>query len=116
MINLEIPSKLRPLVEQARLVAENVFRPISRKYDSAEHAYPKELDMLAALLDGVNDGGAGASANRLEKRGGNGANMAAVLGIYARENGQGMVFEAEAPRPSPDDEPRTGKPSLRVVK
>src|SRR5512139_1281543 len=28
--------------------------------------------------------------------------MAAVLGIYARENGQGMVFEAEAPRPSPD--------------
>lgn len=44
--------------------------------------------------------------------------IGAVLGIYARENGQGMVFEPEqAPPPSPsDDEPRSGKPSLRVVK
>jgi stringent starvation protein B len=40
----------------------------------------------------------------------------AVLGIYARENGQGMVFEPESPRPPPDDEPKPGKPSLRVVK
>lgn len=91
MINLEIPKKLRPLVEQAQLVAQNVFRPISRKYDTAEHAYPKELDMLAALLDGINDGGAGASANQLAKDAPtgeaqpsgtrNGANMAAVLGM-----------------------------------
>jgi stringent starvation protein B len=44
--------------------------------------------------------------------------IGAVLGIYARENGQGMVFEPEqAPPPSPpDDEPKGGKPSLRVVK
>jgi stringent starvation protein B len=43
--------------------------------------------------------------------------IGAVLGIYARENGQGMVFEPEqAPPPSSDDEPRSGKPSLRVVK
>ena len=33
-----------------------IFRPISRKYDQAEHEYPKELDMLAALIDGMNDG------------------------------------------------------------
>ena len=40
-----------------------------------------------------------------------------VIAIYARENGQGMVFEPEqAPPPSSDDEPRSGKPSLRVVK
>ena len=58
MINLEIPNKFRPLMEQARLVADNVFRPISRKYDTQEHAYPKELDILAALLDGLNEGGA----------------------------------------------------------
>ena len=33
--------------------ATEVFRPISRKYDRAEHGYPKELDMLAAKgIDG----------------------------------------------------------------
>jgi len=42
--------------------------------------------------------------------------VGAVLGIYARENGQGMVFEPESARTPPDDEPRPGKPSLRVVK
>lgn len=43
--------------------------------------------------------------------------MTQVIAIYARENGQGMVFEPEqAPPPSSDDEPRSGKPSLRVVK
>ena len=54
MIDLEIPKKLQALLQQARLVANNVFRPISRKYDTLEHAYPKELDFLAALLDGIN--------------------------------------------------------------
>ena len=43
--------------------------------------------------------------------------IGAVLGIYARENGQGMVFEPEQAPPPPDDEPRGGgRPSLRVVK
>ena len=31
----------------------NMLRPISRKYDRAEHEYPKELDMLAAMIDGL---------------------------------------------------------------
>lgn len=90
MIDLEIPRKLRPLVEQAHAVAVSVLRPISRKYDTAEHAYPKELDMLAALLDGLNAGGAGASAGHLSKADGdgkdgkikNGGNMATVLGMF----------------------------------
>ena len=89
MINLEIPNKFRPLMEQARLVADNVFRPISRKYDTQEHAYPKELDILAALLDGLNEGGAGASVNSVNRAASsdspketrNGGNMAAVLGM-----------------------------------
>ena len=49
--------------------------------------------------------------------------VACVIGIYARENGQGMVFEAEEMSPSPDDEPPTpgpgrpeGRPALKVVK
>ena len=55
----------------------------------------------------------------------------AVLAIYARENGQGMVFDLEPPvtqsdieevmedeQSPPDDEPPrpTGRPSLKVVK
>ena len=50
--------------------------------------------------------------------------VAAMLAIYARENGQGMVFELEQPEvPStaesgPDSEPPKpgGRPSLKVVK
>ena len=56
MINLETPKKFKPLASQANQVATEVFRPISRKYDEAEHAYPKELDMLASLIDGMNEG------------------------------------------------------------
>jgi acyl-CoA dehydrogenase len=57
MINLELPKKFATLSTQANQVAQQVFRPNSRKYDLAEHEYPKELDMLAAVLDGMNDSG-----------------------------------------------------------
>lgn len=91
MINLEIPRKFKPLVRQAQEVASEVLRPISRKYDLAEHARPVELDMLAAVIDGMNDGNsevggtgatgvrrdapADASANR------NGTNLSTCLSI-----------------------------------
>lgn len=51
--------------------------------------------------------------------------IAAVLGIYARETGQGMIFsEADAPPPTPPTEtppsstpePKRAKPTLKVVK
>ncbi|MCW2844740.1 MAG: acyl-CoA dehydrogenase domain protein, partial [Nocardioides sp.] len=41
MINLDDPRKFRPLAGQAHQVAMNMLRPISRKYDRAEHEYPK---------------------------------------------------------------------------
>lgn len=76
------------LVEQANQVAREIFRPNSRKYDLAEHAYPKELDMLGALLDGMNAGsgeGAGAAGVRRDKTDDdgnrNGSNMSTVLGV-----------------------------------
>jgi acyl-CoA dehydrogenase len=86
---LEIPKKLQGLIDQAHLVATEVFRPISRKYDLAEHEYPKELDMLAAVMDGMTDGdanmNAGAGKLKQEKKrdGGvrNGTNMSTVLGL-----------------------------------
>ncbi len=92
MINLEIPKKLQLLGQQAHMVAVNVFRPIARKYDTAEHTYPKELDMLAALLDGMNDAGSGPSAgagkvSKSDDRGRdkgkvkNGTNMGTVLSM-----------------------------------
>jgi acyl-CoA dehydrogenase len=91
MINLEIPKKYKPLVNQANQVATEVFRPISRKYDEAEHSYPKELDMLASLIDGMNEGsdmgGAGAAGVRREASNGdggenrNGSNLSTVLGV-----------------------------------
>lgn len=90
-MNLETPKKFRGLQHQARQVAERYFRPISRKYDKAEHAYPKELDLLAALLDGMNEGSPDAvGAGSASKRGGarepqegirNGGNLAALLGV-----------------------------------
>jgi len=91
MINLEIPKKFKPLATQANQVAAEVFRPISRKYDEAEHSYPKELDMLASLIDGMNEGsdigGAGAAGVRRDSNGAdpgenrNGSNLSTVLGI-----------------------------------
>lgn len=41
----------------------------------------------------------------------------AILGIYARENGQGMVFDAsENPEEPPDPPSGRSRPSLKVVK
>jgi acyl-CoA dehydrogenase len=91
MINLETPKKHRQLIDQAHQVAMNMLRPISRKYDAAEHEYPKELDMLAAMIDGLSDSGAaegaGAAGVRRDEKAKddgsvkNGANLASVLSI-----------------------------------
>jgi stringent starvation protein B len=40
----------------------------------------------------------------------------AVLGIYAKENGQGMVFAEEAKPPPDDPGPDDKRPKLKVVK
>jgi acyl-CoA dehydrogenase len=92
MINLEVPKKHKPLIGQAHQVAMNLLRPNSRKYDAREHEYPVELDMLAAMIDGLSASGAseGAGAagvrrdekeDATDKKVKNGANMASVLSI-----------------------------------
>ena len=90
MINLETPRKFSGLAAQAHQVAKEMFRPISRKYDREEHAEPKELLMLASLLDGMNaaggGGGAGAAGAGRERTSDtgenrNGSNLSTVLGI-----------------------------------
>jgi stringent starvation protein B len=47
--------------------------------------------------------------------------VAAVLGVYARETGQGMIFSDEETGPPPTTPPKTGgdeprRPQLKVVK
>jgi len=90
MISLDDPKKLRPLRDQAHQIAMNMLRPISRKYDRAEHEYPQELDLLAAMIDGLSESGAsngaGAAGVRRDDREHdgtirNGTNLASVLGI-----------------------------------
>lgn len=39
-----------------------------------------------------------------------------ILGIYARENGQGMIFDAAAPEEPPEPPSGRARPSLKVVK
>ncbi|HWU31583.1 MAG TPA: acyl-CoA dehydrogenase family protein [Marmoricola sp.] len=89
MINLETPKKHRALIDQAHQVAMNMLRPISRKYDTAEHEYPKELDMLAAMIDGLESSGTseGAGAAGVRRDGEsdnsnkNGSNLASVMSV-----------------------------------
>lgn len=88
-MNLEIPSKYKGTLKAAYGAAEKILRPISRKYDLAEHTYPKELDMLAAALEAMNTPAAESaqpsSANESNTK--NGANMQSVLYIQALNYG-----------------------------
>ncbi|MGV9820792.1 acyl-CoA dehydrogenase family protein [Nocardia xishanensis] len=92
MINLELPKKLRASANQAHQVASEIFRPISRKYDLAEHEYPVELDTMAAMVEGLADSGTqkigGAAGGRSDQSdphatellgNTNGGNMSALL-------------------------------------
>jgi acyl-CoA dehydrogenase len=90
VINLDDPTKLVQLRDQAHQVAMNMLRPISRKYDAAEHSYPKELDLLAAMIDGIAESGASSGAGAAgvkrdeeERKPGvrNGTNLASVMSV-----------------------------------
>ncbi|GAC56337.1 putative acyl-CoA dehydrogenase [Gordonia hirsuta DSM 44140 = NBRC 16056] len=87
-INLELPRKFAANIDQARQAGLQVFRPISRKYDLAEHDYPVELDTLAALYDGLAAagqagagaaGGRGDTQERPEGYNANGGNMQSII-------------------------------------
>ena len=94
--NLETPKKFGLLINQAHQVSTEIFRPISRKYDASDAPLDesiKELDMLAALIDGMNEGGEGGTGARGVRRDApddgaaatrsnrNGTNMSSVLSI-----------------------------------
>ncbi|MDT5364652.1 MAG: acyl-CoA dehydrogenase, partial [Mycobacterium sp.] len=85
-INLELPKKLQDVIEKGHQGAAEMLRPISRKYDLKEHAYPVELDTLANLFEGISEAKVFAMAGAEAFRDGeaqhgnvNGGNMSAVL-------------------------------------
>src|SRR5699024_241268 len=89
-MNIDLPNKFKPIINNARQVALNVYRPMSRKYGRAEHQEAKELEMLAAVLDGFNEGDPSNSAGATQASKGksnnegqviNGANMSTCLGV-----------------------------------
>ncbi|HTY30767.1 MAG TPA: acyl-CoA dehydrogenase, partial [Mycobacterium sp.] len=51
-INLELPRKLQSVIVKTHQGAAEMMRPIARKYDLKEHAYPVELDTLINLFEG----------------------------------------------------------------
>ena len=85
-INLEMPRKLEAVIDIAHEGAARMLRPISRKYDLDEHAYPVELDTLATLFEAMsksNKSLAGTDAFRDTQDGPkgniNGPNMSALV-------------------------------------
>ena len=85
-INLELPRKLHAIIDKAHQGAAEMMRPIARKYDLKEHAYPVELDTLADLFAGASESNTVEMSGANSFRGGdedegnrNGANMGAAL-------------------------------------
>ncbi|CAN1556096.1 CaiA Acyl-CoA dehydrogenases [Mycobacteriaceae bacterium] len=85
-IYLEMPRKLEAVIDIAHEGAARMLRPISRKYDLDEHAYPVELDTLATLFEALSESNkslAGTDAFRDKQDGPkgniNGPNMSALV-------------------------------------
>jgi len=64
MLDLEFSEKLEKVATSMRGFAMGLLRPIARKYDEAEHEYPKELDVLKGM------GGALGGGKKKKKEGG----------------------------------------------
>ncbi|MEY1673048.1 acyl-CoA dehydrogenase family protein [Gordonia sp. ABKF26] len=119
-INLELPKKFDSTVERTHMAAEHLFRPISRKYDQAEHEYPVELDELAKL---AKQGRSSEKSDDAEKPASdapsvNGANMRGLLsalemswgdvGLLLSIPGQGLGNAAIAAVANPEQLERFG--------
>ncbi|OCH81186.1 acyl-CoA dehydrogenase family protein [Gordonia sp. UCD-TK1] len=119
-INLELPKKFDSTVERTHMAAEHLFRPISRKYDQAEHEYPVELDELAKLAKQgrSSEKSADAEKSASDAPSVNGANMRGLLsalemswgdvGLLLSIPGQGLGNAAIAAVANPEQLERFG--------
>ncbi len=95
MIQLEISDKHQETYNNARMLAEHMMRPYSRKYDKAEHSYPAEMEEVAKLMAGARSGAAGAGKSDSDPDAiKNGGNMGAVIGMQALAWGDLGLFLA----------------------
>ncbi|MCT1353359.1 acyl-CoA dehydrogenase family protein [Gordonia sp. p3-SID1431] len=119
-INLELPKKFDSTVERTHMAAEHLFRPISRKYDQAEHEHPVELDELAKLAKQgrSTEKSADAEKSAADAPSVNGANMRGLLsalemswgdvGLLLSIPGQGLGNAAIAAVANPEQLERFG--------
>ncbi len=89
MINLELPKKIKQMQMLSHEMAASMFRPISRKWDRAEHEFPVELKMFTPLMSGLEAGGEkmGATGSTRAKSG-----TSADSGQQAIRNGSNMML------------------------
>ena len=59
MIHPLLPNQLQKTQETMRMAAEFILRPISRKYDKAEHEPPVEMEQLNEAAAAQKDAGIG---------------------------------------------------------
>ena len=83
MINLELSAKHQDTHNKLMQVAEHMMRPYSRKYDSAEHSYPKEMEEVAKLLAGNRPVASAKNTSGDTSQIKNGANLMAVTAYEA---------------------------------
>jgi len=85
MINLETPEYLEKMMKSMNSLAKGVIRPIARKYDEAEHEYPKELEMFRSMhimgSPKKKDKGKAASAKADPNKPKRGVNLSTVASI-----------------------------------
>jgi len=77
MINLELPKNLADLQMMIHAAADQLLRPISRKYDKNEHEVPVELEVLATQRAPAGDG----KKKEREPGNRNGSNMSTVISV-----------------------------------
>jgi acyl-CoA dehydrogenase len=83
MINLELSAKHQETRNNLMQVAEHMMRPYSRKYDTAEHSYPKEMEEVAKLLAGNRAARSTKEATQDASQIKNGSNLMAVTAYEA---------------------------------
>ncbi len=85
MINLELSPGLQNIEQMTHQMAESMFRPISRKYDSKEHTAPKELEMFGKMMQSQGRGNPmdslGSDKNDTDVKIKNGGNMMGVVSV-----------------------------------
>ena len=86
MIDLEFSDKLEAMRQSLTGLASGLLRPIARKYDEAEHEYPKELDVFRGMGDMMGGppnkkSGDDKGKKKEKKRSDVGANISTVISV-----------------------------------